>query len=144
MTNNYQNKTPLEDLVVDAAARAERSEQVLSEILKGFVEITQEDGSLYLLPMAFELSAQNIILILLCGRLAQKLLGKLPKTQDEKMTQNEIMENLPTISEGTVKASLSRLRGIPLIDKRDGKNFVSTQHLERIKRRIDDEKKQKE
>jgi len=141
MTNNYQNKNPLEELVVDAKSRVERSEQVLSEILKGFVEIAKEDKSLHLLPVAFELSAQNTILILLCGRLAQKLLGKLPKNQDEKMTQNELIKKLPTISEGTVKASLNRLRKISLIDKKNGKNFVSSQHLERIKRRIDKERK---
>jgi len=142
MANNYQNKSPLEDLVVDTASRVERSEQVLKEILKEFVEITKEDGSLNLLPAAFDLSPQSTILILLCGRLAQKLLGKLPKNQDEKMTQDEIIKRLPTINEGTIKSSLNRLRRPKnrLIDKENGKNFVRLQQLERIKRKIDKEK----
>jgi len=141
MINNHQNKNPLKDLVVSAASRVERSEQVLLEILKGLAEITEEDGSLHLLPATFELSHQNIILILLCGGLAQKLLGELPKNQDEKMTQNEIIKKLPTISDGTIKASLNRLRKNYLIDKKNGKNFVNPQHLEKIKRRIDKERR---
>jgi len=141
-------KDPLEEAVlVDQATRQNRVRKLLADILKGRVEIDPK-GDLELLPETYELSVADIILILLCGKLAQKLLTtRLKKEKDkisEKMPQKDIIEFLMTNDPGTIKASLHNLRNKNLIRNEEGKNFVSPSQLQKIKDRLSSSAKGKE
>lgn len=127
---------PLTSLVVDEAIRMDRARQLLRDILRPFVEISRQSGDLSLLPKSYELPAQEQILVLLCGRLAQKYLEKVPKDEDEKLSQTEILHALPALPQGTVKACLKRLRDENFIMNTDKKNFVSPGHLSKIEKRL--------
>lgn len=127
---------PLTSLVVDEAIRMDRVRQLLADILKPFVEISAQSGDLSLLTKTYELPAQEQILVLLCGRLAQKYLEKLPKGEDERLSQTEILRSLPALPQGTVKACLKRLRDENFIMNTDKKNLVSPGHLSKIQSRL--------
>jgi len=127
---------PLEGLIVDEAIRMDRARELLAGILKTFIEISAQSGDLSLLPKAYELPPQEQILVLLCGRLAQKYLEKLPKGKDEKMSQVEILTALPALPHGTVKGYLKKLRDENFIMNADKKNFVSPGHLSKIEKRL--------
>jgi len=134
-------KDPLETILVDGVEKQNRARGLLASILKGRVEIDNGTGELELLPDAYGSSVVNTILILLCGKLAQKLLaerlGKKASGIDEKMTQKEISDFLVTIEEGTVKSSLHYLRNKDrLIKNEGGKNFVSLPQLEKVKDKL--------
>ena len=62
-------KDPLEGLLVDEIARQNRAKELLAGILSGRVVIHSKTGVLDLLPEAYEVSASDTILILLCAKL---------------------------------------------------------------------------
>ncbi|KKR76872.1 MAG: hypothetical protein UU21_C0002G0003 [Candidatus Levybacteria bacterium GW2011_GWA2_40_8] len=124
---------PLAAILVDETTKRDRAREILAAILKDRVEINSTTGELELLPKAYEISVANTILILLCGKLAQKLLFDQKKTIDEKMSQSEIGEFLTSVEYGTVKSSLHNLRGQHLIKNENGKNFVAMGQLQKIK-----------
>jgi len=134
------NNDPLKAILVTESKRQDRARKLLTEILKPFVEISEKDGKLGLLPTAYELSSLNLILVFLCGRLAQELLGKLPEGKNKKILQKEIIQALPTLSSGTIKASLSRLRDAHLVINDEQGNFVDFTRLQKIKARLSDKK----
>ncbi len=127
---------PLTALIVDESTRIDRARQLLASILKPYVEISSQSGELSLLSAVFELPPQDQILVVMCGRLAQKLLNKLPDGQDEKISQTEVMNLLPAIPDGTIKSSLKKLREENLIMNEDRKNFISLGHLVKIQKRL--------
>jgi hypothetical protein len=140
------NNDPLKVILVDETTRQNRTREFLASILKGRVEIDSKTGTLELLPDVYDLSASDIILVLLCGKLAQKLLGEsLDKKNseiNERMGQKEITEFLISIEPGTIKSSLHNLRDREhLVKNEDGKNFVAIPQLEKIKDRLSKEKK---
>jgi len=143
-----EKKDPLEAAVlVDQATKQNRVRKLLADILRGRVEI-DSNGDLELLPETYKLSVADIILIFLCGKLAQKLLlEKLEsgKTEiSERISQKDIIEFLTTIDPGTIKASLHNLRNKNLIRKEEGKNFVSPPQLQKIKDRLSNSAKGEE
>lgn len=136
MEDKTNNNDPLEAILVDGRAKTDRAKELLVSILKPFLEIDRESGELNILPRSYDLPTQEIILVLLCGRLAQKLLDKLPKDQDEKLAQKEVIKILPTVPVGSIKVGLKRLRDSHLIGSEGGKSFVGFQHLEKIKEKL--------
>lgn len=143
--NSVDNQDPLEVILVDSAKKQDRAKELLASILKGYAEIDTKTGILELLPITYDLSVADMILILLCGRLAQKLLAtRLDKNEsdfDEKISQKEIFAFLTTSDPGTIKASLHNLRDKNLIKNEDGKNFVTVSHLSRIYQRLNQKSK---
>jgi len=136
-----RKKDPLEAAVlVDQVKKQNRARELLADILQGRVEIDSKTGDLELLPETYKLSVTDIILVLLCGKLAQKLLAaklKRGKSEiNEKMSQKEIIGFLTTVGPGTIKASLHNLRNKNLIRNEEGKNFVSLPQLQKIKDRV--------
>ena len=137
---NNNKKDPLEAAVlVDEATKQNRVRKLLANILRGRVEI-DSNGELEILPDVYEMSVADIILILLCAKLAQKLLttklkgGKVRTS--EKMSQKDITDFLTTSDPGTIKASLHNLRNKNLIRNDEGKNFVSPPQLQKINDRL--------
>lgn len=136
MPNN--NSDPLESLLVDEIELESKTRRMLADILKPYASINKQTGKLNFGDTG-ELSHRHLILVLLCGRLAQKLLNKLPKEASEKLSQAEIIEDLKEkfgVSEGSVKSNLHRLRQDKLIGYINGKNYVDYQHLARIKKSL--------
>ncbi len=127
---------PLTALIVDEATQFDRARAILASILKPYVEITAESGSLVLLSSLYELPVREQILVLLCGRLAQKLLGKLSEKEDEKLSQAEIMRFLPAVATGTIKSQLNFLRSENYVINDDRKNYVSLGLLAKIEKRL--------
>ena len=136
MENNLVNNDPLESILVDSKTKLSRTKELLATILKPFAEIDRESGELNILPESYDLTNEDLIIVFLCGRLAQNLLEKLPSGQDEKLSQKEIIKALQTIPSGSIKAGLKRLRDNHFIKNEEGRNFVEFQHLERISRRF--------
>ncbi|GEM_PF-4864119 len=130
------NDDPLRSIVVDETERVNRARHMLATILQSYAEISEQTGELTLLLPVYELPPKEQILIVLCGRLAQKYLNKLPSGQDEKFSQTEIVQMLPTMPIGTVKSNLKRLRDENFITNTEKKNFVSAGHLVKIQNRI--------
>lgn len=129
---------PLLSIVVDESTRIDRARHILAAILNGYVEISQQTGEMSLLPPVYELPPKEQILIVLCARLAQKLLAKLPEGHDEKLSQSEVMEILPTLPSGTVKTCLWWLRDKRFIANIDKKNCVTPAHLSRVQGRLNE------
>lgn len=137
---DVSDQDPLEVILVDSIKKQDRAKELLAKILKEHAEIDSKTGILELLPSTYNLSVADTILILLCGKLAQKLLAtKLNKKEsdfDEKASQKEISEVLATSDPGTIKASLHNLRDKNLIKNENGKNFVTLSHLPKILERL--------
>lgn len=137
---DVNNQDPLEVILVDSVKKQDLAKELLASILKGHAEIESKTGVLELLPATYDLSVADRILILLCGRLAQKLLAtKLSKKEsdfDEKVSQKEISAFLVTSDPGTIKASLHNLRDKNLIKNENGKNFITPSHLQKIHERL--------
>lgn len=129
-------KDPLEAILVNEATKQDRARELLASILRGRAEINSTTGELDLLSDAYSTSVANTILILLCGKLAQKLLFDKKIEIDEKMSQGEIVEFLNTIELGTIKSSLHNLRKEYLVKNDSGKNFVAIPQLEKIKDKL--------
>ncbi len=135
------NEDPLKVILVDDVKKQNRARELLANILRGRGEIDSKTGELELLPDAYNSSVADTILILLCGKLAQKLLaenfGKKESEIDEKMTQKEISDFLVTIEKGTIRSSLHYLRSKDrLIKNEDGKNFIASGQLQKIRERL--------
>lgn len=130
------NKDPLENILVDETTKTDRAKQLLVSILQSRVEISEKSGKLEILPETYSLSTQNIVLVLLCGKLAQKLLGKLPSKENEMLSQQEIIQILSTIPQGSLKVALKRLRDAHYIGNKEKKNFVEFSQLQKIKEKL--------
>ncbi len=129
-SNAGNNKSPLKKLLADKVARKEYTEQLLAAILAPFVEIDEEKGELYFKPNFYELSARQQVIILLCGRLAQKLLGF---GDTEGFTQAEIAGVLKHVPKGTIKSSLYGLRQAEYARAVEGINIIDERQLKKIK-----------
>lgn len=136
--DNVIKTDPLGVILVDESTRQDRARELLAFILKGRAEINSITGELNLLPDAYSTSVANTILILLCGKLAQKLLFDKKIEIDEKMSQGQIVEFLNTIELGTIKSSLHNLRKEYLVKNESGKNFVAIPQLEKIRNKVTD------
>lgn len=133
-------KDPLEGLLVDEIARQNRAKELLAGILSGRVVIHSKTGELDLLPEAYEVSASDTILILLCAKLAQKFLSsKIDKKEKDfsgKMPQGDILKFLGTVEAGTIKSSLFNLRKDGFIKNEAGENYVAESQLPKISERL--------
>lgn len=130
MTNDSD---PLMDLVIKKEESEEITRRLLKEILGSWVFINEETKKLEFIPDTYSLSPADQILVLLSGKLAQKMLGFV---ENEKISQGKIVEFLEMIEEGTVKSSLHRLRKDHFVKKDGVGNFVSLPQLQKIKLRL--------
>lgn len=129
---------PLLSLVVDVAEQAERSRQLLADILSGLIAINKDDMHVSLLDGAFNLIQQDTVLVLLCGWLAQSMLNLSLKDSNKSggLTYSEVCRQLPTVSPSSIGVYLKRLVVARFITNVGGVYSVPLSNLVRIKEHL--------
>lgn len=106
--------------------------EALVRIIKPFVRINREKGIIILLPISYEKSNEDIVLLYLLARKARSQgLGK----YEEKAAPREIIADLE-IPIGSVKTSLHGLKKKKLINKDEKGYYVPNHNLPTIEKRI--------
>lgn len=128
------NKNPLFSLVT----KNEVDLQKVTNILSSFVGISPE-GKIFLKPEFTSLSAQDKLQILL---LAVKARFLLKFSKEEKISPKELIF-LSSLPEGTVKASLKRLKDAHMIEGAEGAYRFPNYRVEDLWKRLTVNKKVK-
>lgn len=124
---------PLDDIFT---SDSEINPQLLAEILKPFVKINTDNNLIFYTDDGLKLSLLNRIVLFFVARKALKFRGKI---NEEELSPSEIIKET-SLKEGSVHPTLKILREQNIIMTRNGKYFLPTHQLGKIKERLNKNK----
>lgn len=121
-------KNPLEELYTDAG---QIDAATLMSILKPFIRLHRDTGTVIYTPLGMSLSANKKIILLFLAKKALFLLGVIPsETLAPKDVKSEFSKK--HIPPGTIDAALKRLSEKGPLRGQDGKYFVPDFNLPQV------------
>ncbi|MFH0772938.1 MAG: helix-turn-helix domain-containing protein [bacterium] len=120
------NTDPLDDIFT---SDSEIDPQLLAEILKSYVKINTDTNMIFYTDDGLELPLIDKITLFFVARKALKYKGKI---EDEGISPSEIVKQT-SLKEGSVHPTLKNLRKQGWIISKDGKYFLPSHQLNKIK-----------
>lgn len=120
---------PLEELYTDATGQVDLAE--LAHIMKPFIRIHRETGSVIFTPAGMALATTKKLVLLFLAKKAVYLLGSAPtELISPKEVKAEFGKNIPP---GTIDATLKRFSDSGLLRSQNGKYFIPDFNFSQVK-----------